>query len=91
MYFYKLKGKQILDLRGNLILSHNTDIVRTRTKNNGPRHVVNGRSIKDIPNLKFFRKIRATWAAARFIWGKSQAMNPRAINDKNRLSNKGDK
>ena len=85
MYFYKHKGKQILDLRGTLVLSHNKDIVRTRTKNNGPRRVVNGLTIRDIPNLKFFRKIRATWSAACFIWGKSQAMEPKQINEENGL------
>ena len=80
MYFFKLKGKQVLDLRGNLVLSHNSSLVRTRTKNNGPRLVRNGYYIKDIPNLKFFRKIRATFVAIRFIWGASRAMNANDIN-----------
>ena len=85
MYFFKHKGKQILDCRGVLILSHNKDVIRTRTKNNGPRGVRNAKHITDIPNLKFFRKIRATWAAACFIWGKSQAMEVMDINKENGL------
>lgn len=79
MYFFKQNGKQILDLRGNLVLSHNEELVRVRTKNNGPRQVKNGYYVKDIPNLKFFRKIRASMVAIRFIWGPSKAMNAKEI------------
>lgn len=85
MYFFKKNGKQHLDFRGNLILSHNVDLVRTRAKSCAPRYTKNALYIVNIPNLKFFRKIRATVVAVRFIWGKSRAMEARTIGEENGL------
>lgn len=70
MYFYKSRGKQHLDLRGDLILSHNPEIVRARITSAAPAGVHNARYIT-IKQLSFWRKIKATLIAARFIWRES--------------------
>ena len=77
MYFHTRDGKQRLDLRGNLILSHNTDLVKMRNKSAGPRSVHNGKYVVNITRLAFVRKVRATWAAIKFIWGPSQELTSR--------------
>ena len=74
MYFHTQKGKQRLDLRGNLILSHNTKLIKARSKSSAPRSAYNGRYIVNITRLGFVRKVRATWAAIAFIWGPSQEL-----------------
>jgi hypothetical protein len=74
MYFYKKKGRQMLDLRGNLILSHNPSLVRGRIKSAAPAGVRNAVYIDNIPRLPFIRKVRASWAALTFIWGRSQEL-----------------
>lgn len=81
MYFFKTRGKQHLDLRGDLILTHNATLVRARAKSNAPRYVKNARYILDVSKCK----IRATWAAACFIWGKSTAIDTAVINKENDL------
>lgn len=81
MYFFKTKGKQHLDLRGNLILSHNAKLVRTRAKSNAPRYVQNARYITSVGS----HKIRSSWAALKFIWGKSTAIDTAVINEENGL------
>ena len=74
MYFFQKRGKQHLDLRGNLILSHNDALVKARVKSSAPRYVNNAKYILDINKMGFIRKIRATFAAISFIWGKNQAL-----------------
>lgn len=81
MYFFKTKGKQHLDLRGDLILTHNAQLVRTRARSNAPRYVQNAKYITSVGRYK----IRATWAAAKFIWGKSTAIDTAVINKENGL------
>lgn len=76
MYFYKKQGRQVLDLRGNLILSHNPQLIRARVKSAGPRFAKNG---KYILSSGFFSKLRATRAALSFIWGPSQALTAGTI------------
>lgn len=85
MYFFKLKGKQFLDLRGDLVLSHNKDLVVARVGTAAPRYVKNAKSITGISGLKPLRKLRATFAAIRFIWGSSQAIDPKQIDKENGL------
>ncbi len=80
MYFYKHKGKQVLDLRGDLILTHNNALVKGRVKSAAPSGVTNAKYIKDIPSMGIIRKCRATWAAIRFIWGEDQSLTKEAIN-----------
>ena len=74
MYFYKNKGKQVLDLRGNIILTHNSALVKGRVKSAAPAGVHNAKYIL-LAELSFRRKVEATLHAIRFIWGKSQALD----------------
>jgi hypothetical protein len=74
MYFYRLNGKQILDLRGDLVLTHNDDLVKARVKSAAPRGVRNPKYIL-IADLTFLGKIKAVFYAARFIWGASEALD----------------
>ena len=74
MYFYNQKGRQVLDLRGDLILTHNPALVIGRVKSAAPSAVRNARYIAAIPSMGVVRKVRASWAALRFIWGKSEAL-----------------
>ena len=74
MYFFKLKGRQILDLRGDLILSHNPQLVRGRIKSAAPASVRNGQWVEDIPAMSMWRKVKASWHALRFIWAPSRAL-----------------
>lgn len=75
MYFYKKKGKQILDLRGDLILTHNLNLVTGRIKSAAPSGVRNAKYIPDIAAMGPFRKLKTTVAAIKFIWGASQALD----------------
>lgn len=79
MYFFKKGGKQILDLRGDLVLTHNDALVKGRVKSAAPASVRNAKRIENIPNLGFWAKIRATKAAVSFIWGKSRALTKETI------------
>lgn len=75
MYFFKKGGKQILDLRGDLVLTHNDALVKGRVKSAAPASVRNAKRIEDIPNLGFWGKVKASRAALKFIWGPSEALN----------------
>jgi len=66
MYFYFIKGKQHLDLTGNLILSHNDALIKARVPSAAPK-IKNGRYI--ISTKGFIRKVKATWNVMWFIWG----------------------
>ncbi len=79
MYFHKLNGKQAVDFRGVLILSHNDELIKARSKSCAPRAAKNAKYILNIPNLGFVKKLRATWAAISFIWGPSEALNPEDV------------
>lgn len=74
MYFYREKGKVVLDLTGDLILTHNDAIVKCRISGAAPKAVRNAKYIKDIPSMSAWRKLKASIAAVRFIWGTSEAL-----------------
>jgi hypothetical protein len=74
VYFYRKDGKQILDLRGDLILTHNDDLVKARVKSAAPRGVCNPKYIL-INDLTFVSKIKAVFHAASFIFGASEALD----------------
>jgi hypothetical protein len=74
MYFHRKDGKQILDLRGDLILTHNDALVKARVKSAAPRSVRNPKYIL-INDLTFVAKIKAVFHAARFIFGASEALD----------------
>jgi len=73
MYFFTQNGDQCIDLRGNLILSHNEVLVKARNKSAGPKGLKNQKYIL-IKKLGFFRKIQAMFIVFGFIWGKSQEL-----------------
>lgn len=80
MYFFLNKGKQVLDLRGDLILTHNDALVKGRVKSAAPSGVHNAKYVL-LADLGFFRKIKATGHAIGFIWGKSQALTKKQISE----------
>lgn len=79
MYFFKKGGKQLLDLRGDLVLTHNDNLVKGRVKSAAPASVRNAKYIQNIPSMGFWGKVRATKAAISFIWGPSQALTKETI------------
>ena len=81
MYFYKQKGKQILDFRGDLIVTHNDSVVKARIKSAAPASVRNIKYIANIPSMGIYRKIKATFAVLGFIWGKNTALTPETIKE----------
>lgn len=74
MYFYLQKGRQVLDLRGDLVLSHNSDLCIGRIKSAAPASVRNAKYIVGLPRMGVAAKLRASAAVLRFIWGGSQAI-----------------
>lgn len=70
MYFFKSKGKQVLDLHGDLVLTHNKALVIGRSKSAAPSEVKNGRYVL-LPNLTAWGKFKACLIAWRFIWSRS--------------------
>ena len=51
MYFFKKGGKQLLALRGDLVLTHNDGLVKARAKSNAPASVRNAKYILNIPSM----------------------------------------
>ena len=76
MYFFKKGGKQFLDLTGNLILSHNDQLVKSRVPSAAPTKILNAKFAVNISKLNFLLKIKTTWAVLRFVWGSSTALTP---------------
>ena len=75
MYFFKEDGKQCLDLRGDLILSHNDALVKCRVKSAAPMSVKNAKYILTVSKpWGFWYRVRATVASIRFIWGPNEAL-----------------
>lgn len=68
MYFYKSKGKQVLDMRGDLVLTHNSDLVKGRVKSAAPAGVHHATYAAGMPTLDTRAKLKVTWMALRFIW-----------------------
>lgn len=80
MYFYKKQGKQILDLRGDLIITHNDAIVKGRIKSAAPASIRNIKYV--LLNTKgFIYRIKVTIKVINFIWGPSQALTKSSIED----------
>ncbi len=74
MYFYKANGKQYLDFKGDLILSHNDALIKTRIKSAGPRKALNARYILNIKRLGFWGRVKASFHVIGFIWGRDQEL-----------------
>lgn len=69
MYFFKKKGKQYLDLTGDLILTCNDRLVKARSTSAAPTKILNASYITNA-DLNIRGKLKATSLALRFIWGK---------------------
>lgn len=74
MYFYKKNGKQHLDLKGDLIITHNDALIKTRSKSAGPRKATNAKYIL-AGKLTFIQKIEACFKVIGFIFGKQEPLN----------------
>ena len=75
MYFFKLNGKQILDLKGNLIITHNKNLVTGRIKSAAPSAIRNALYIQNISQMSIVNKILATLFVVRFIWSTVENKN----------------
>lgn len=75
MYFFLQKGRQILDMRGDLVLTHNPRLIVGRVRSAAPRSVRNGQWVEGIAAMSTWRKIKASAAALRFIWGRPQLLD----------------
>lgn len=67
MYFHYKAGKRYLDLKGNLILSKNENLIEAKAKSAAP-YTKNGQYVL-LKKLGFRQKIYATFIALKFIWG----------------------
>lgn len=79
MYFFTFKGKQSIDFKGNLILTHNNQLISARAKSAAPDSTQNIKYIL-VKKLNFFQKISAMFTVFGFIWGKP---NPLTAEDTN--------
>lgn len=73
MYFYKKQGGRGLDLRGDLILTHNADLIRSKSRKSAPDWVRHARWIP-LGRRGIWRRIVATVHAVRFIWSKPKPL-----------------
>ncbi len=75
MYFYLEKGKQVLDLKGDLILSFNDKLAKARVKSAGPVKIKSPDGyVLNIGKFTFFKRLRLTFNVIGFIWGKDQEL-----------------
>jgi len=81
MFFYKKNSQQFLDLRGDLILTHNKNVIATRIKSAAPAAIHNARYINDIPRMSWYRKLKTTIAVIKFIWGKNHSLDKFVIDN----------
>lgn len=74
MYFFKRGGKQYLDLKGDLILSHNEHPIVSRVPSNGPFQARNASGLIMVKNLVTTRqKLKAAWTCIKFIFDSSRS------------------
>lgn len=66
-------------MRGNLILTHNETLVKTRTKSAAP-FKINNAEYACVKNGGFFGRIYLTFKVIGFVWGKSEALIPEHTN-----------
>lgn len=72
MHFFTKKGKPHLDLAGDLILTHNKDLVSTRNKSAGPTKVLNSKYVL-LSELTRRQKVKVTFRVIGHIWSRSEA------------------
>ena len=79
MYFFTRDGKQHVDGRGDLLLTHNTEPLMARNKSAAPRHAQGLFYVKNIAAMNVWGKFRATRAALKFIWGPDTSLTQSVI------------
>jgi len=72
MHFFNIKGKQHLDLAGDLILTHNEELVSTRNKSAGPAKVTGAKYIL-LSTLTRWQKVKATFRVIGHVWDRGEA------------------
>ena len=65
----------MLDMRGDLVITHNNGLVMARVSSAAPRYVKNAKYI-ELRKLSFFQKIKASFIVIGFIWGENQELIP---------------
>lgn len=68
MRFYRKKRKQILDLTGDFVMTHNDVIVTGVCKSASPGHVVIGSDTHMIRG-NLWQRLKITGSAISYIWG----------------------
>lgn len=68
MRFYLDRGKQHLDLTGNIILSKNRNFIEAPVKSSAPK--VHRAKYFMLQSLTTRQKIKATFRVIAFIWGR---------------------
>ena len=74
MYFFLSKGKQYLDLTGDLVLSSNDRLIKARSKSAAPVKALNAKFVLNCGDLTFIGKLKATILVLRFVWGKPKPL-----------------
>lgn len=74
MHFQKVKGRQVLDLRGSLVLTYKKRLIEGTSKSALPFSVVNAKFAQDLGQLSLARKLRVLFMVARFIFSRKYAM-----------------
>ncbi len=69
MNFFLVRGKQHLDLSGNIILSKNRNFVEAPVKSSAPR--IHRAKYFMLQSLTTRQKIVATFRVIGFIWGRN--------------------
>ena len=77
MYFYLDKGKQQLDLKGDLIISFNDALVKTRVPSAGPKTIKSPDGyILNVGKAGFIKRIGITLKIIGFVWGRDKELTP---------------
>lgn len=72
MHFHREKGKQILDMRGDFVLSKRSELITANAPSAAPSRVRWARYIVGIHKLGFRGKCRASLRALQFIWSEGK-------------------
>jgi hypothetical protein len=68
MRFEKVKGRQVVDVSRDLILTEDPDIASAKIKSHGPSLITGGRHITNCGKLGLRGRFWASVWALKFIW-----------------------
>ncbi len=75
MYFYRNGKEQVLDLKGDLIISFNNALVKTRSKSAGPKTIKSPDGyILNVGKAGFIKRIGVTLKIIAFVWGRDKEL-----------------